>query len=169
MAIYAQIIYHIVFTTKNRERTLGKSKRPELYAFIWEHLKARQCRLHRIGGTEDHVHLLISLHPAMALGALMKEIKTLSDTWVSSRHVYKPFNGWQDGYAAFTHALPERDRLIEHIKDQEELHESITFREEFEQLLDEAGLTIADDDADWFDAEEGDLEGGLYEVNGEEE
>jgi REP element-mobilizing transposase RayT len=169
MAIYAQILYHVVFTTKHREARLGKLKRPDLYQFMWEHLKARHCKLHRIGGTEDHVHLLIALHPAVALGALVKELKVLSETWIKSNYIYKPFDGWQEGYAAFTHALPERERLIESIKDQEELHKSITFREEFEELLDEAGLKIADDDEEWFDSEEGTLDGGLYKVMSEDE
>ncbi len=151
MAIYAQTLYHIVFTTKHRARQLGKAKRPELYKFLWDHLKSKHCRVHRIGGADDHVHLLVSLHPAVALGRIVHELQTLSETWITSHYIYKPFDGWQEGYAAFTHSLADRDRLIETIKDQDKLHPDITFREEFEQLLDEAGMKIADNDEEWFD------------------
>lgn len=160
---YAHILYHVIFTTKHRARQLGKAKRSELYNFMWDHLKSKQCKLHRIGGTDDHVHLLLSLHPAVALASLVHELKVLSETWILSHYIYKPFDGWQDGYAAFTHSLPERERLIEAIREQESLHEDITFREELEQLLDEAGLHIADDDEAWFDCDEGEID-TLYDV-----
>ena len=154
MAIYAQTLYHVVFSTLHRERSLGASKRPELYAFLWEQLKTKQCRLHRIGGTENHVHLLFSLHPAVSLMTVVQDLKRNSEDWIRSHYIYKPFNGWQQGYVAFTHSLAERDALIEMIKGQEKLHKDITFREELEQLLDEAGLKLADDDEEWFDDEE---------------
>ncbi len=62
MSTYTQIIYHMVFSTKNRERTLAADKREDVYKYIWGILKNRKSHLYRIGGTEDHVHILSSLH-----------------------------------------------------------------------------------------------------------
>lgn len=151
MSTYTQIHYHLVFSTKHRERTLDKPRREDLFRFIWGILQRRKCHLYRIGGVEDHIHLLTSLHPTIALSDLVKEIKTTTAPWIKGQHAFPAFRHWQDGYGAFTHALPDRDRLIAYIKSQEEHHKHVTFREEYEGLLAGAGLKIDGRDTDWFD------------------
>ena len=151
MSTYAQIIYHVVFSTKNRERVLGKPRRDDLYRFIWGVLQKHQCHLHRIGGVEDHVHILISLHPAVALSDLIHEIKTASSSWIKGQQAFPSFSHWQDGCGAFTHALPDKERLIEYIRTQEQHHVHVSFGEEFASLLEEAGLAISAHDEEWLD------------------
>ena len=155
MSTYAQIFYHIVFSTKNRERVLGKPRRDDLYRFIWGVLQKRRCHLYRIGGVEDHVHIFTSLHPTVALSDLIKEIKTASSLWIKGQQVFPAFSHWQDGYGAFTHALTDKSRLIEYIRTQEEHHKQVSFREEYESLLAEAGLIINERDEEWFDDDSG--------------
>ncbi len=155
MSTYTQILYHIVFSTKNRERVLGKPRRDDLYRFIWGVLQKRKCHLFRVGGVEDHLHILTSLHPTMGLSDLIKEVKTSSSAWIKGQQVFPMFSHWQDGYGAFTHALTDKDRLIEYIRNQEEHHKRVTFREEYEMLLAEAGLSINAHDEEWFDDDSG--------------
>ena len=151
MSTYTQIHYHFVFSTKLRERTLDKARRDDLFRFVWGILQRRKCHLYRIGGVEDHIHLLTSLHPTIALSDLVKEIKTTTSSWIKGQHVFPRFVHWQDGYGAFTHSMPDRERLIEYIKGQEDHHKRVTFREEYEALLAEAGLKISEHDTQWFD------------------
>lgn len=151
MATYTQIIYHLVFATRLREPVLAKSRRDDLYRFMWGVLKNRHCHLYRIGGIEDHVHILTSLHPTMALSDVVKELKTASSVWIKGEHVFPQFTHWQEGYGAFTHALPDKARLIDYIKNQEQHHKTVTFREEYEALLVEAGLETDQRDELWFD------------------
>ena len=54
--------------------------------------------------------------------------------------MFAEFEAWQEGYAALTHSLAEKDRLIEYIKGQEEHHKKVSFRDEFRRLLEEAGI-----------------------------
>ena len=142
MSTYTQILYHVVFSTKDRERVLSKAGRDDLYRFIWGVLKERESHLYRIGGVDDHVHMLISLHPSIALADLVKEIKTASSKWIKGTGVFPIFTHWQPGYGAFTHSLAEKDDLIEYIKSQEEHHKVVSFREEYEALLKKAGLVL---------------------------
>lgn len=151
MATYTQIIYHIVFATKLREPVLDKPCRDDLFRFIWGVLKNRQCHLYRIGGVEDHVHILTALHPTFPLSDLVKELKTASSAWIKGQHVFPHFTYWQEGYGAFTHALPDKSRLIDYIRHQEEHHKTVTFREEYEALLAEAGLAVNEHDELWFE------------------
>ena len=140
MTTYTDITYHIVFGTKQRVRALDTSRRPDLYRFVWGVLKNRDCHLYRIGGVEDHIHLLTSLHPTVALADLVKEVKTASSLWIKSEKVFPFFEQWQDGYAAFTVAAEARTALIEYIKNQEAHHQSRPFADELQSLVQSAGL-----------------------------
>jgi|SRR5690606_35228504 len=137
MSTYTQILYQIVFSTKNREKVLLPEHRPELFKYIWGILKNKNCHLYRINGVEDHIHIATHLHPSVALASLVKDIKLASSKYIKENSLFTHFNGWQEGYGAFTYTVKEKDRLIEYIKNQEEHHKKVTFRNEYIQLLQE--------------------------------
>ncbi|MCK6484025.1 MAG: IS200/IS605 family transposase [Phycisphaerae bacterium] len=140
MSTYTQIMYHIVFSTKNRVRCLTADRREDLFRYIWGIVKNHQCHLYRINGVEDHVHILSSLHPTVCLADLVKAIKTGASRWIRDERVFAAFTHWQDGYAAFTHSMTDKDRLIEYIRNQAEHHRVRSFEEELARLLKEAGV-----------------------------
>jgi REP element-mobilizing transposase RayT len=82
MATYTQIIYHIVFATKHRERVLNKARREDLFRYLWGIVKNHESHLFRINGIEDHVHILTSLHPTVSLADFVKAIKAGSSKWI---------------------------------------------------------------------------------------
>lgn len=140
MSTYTQILYQIVFSTKKRERTLTEENRSELFKYIWGILKNKKCHLYRINGVEDHLHIATHLHPSVALASLVKDIKLASSDFIKQNRLFPNFNGWQDGYSAFTYAISAKDNLIEYIKNQEEHHKTKTFQEELVELLHEHGV-----------------------------
>jgi REP-associated tyrosine transposase len=72
MSTYTQILYQIVFSTKNRERTMIVDGQKRLYKIIWGILQNKKCHLYRVGGIEDHLHLVTHVHPTIALAGLIK-------------------------------------------------------------------------------------------------
>jgi len=142
MATYTQIIYHIVFTTKHRERVLDKPQREDLFRYTWGIVKNHDCHLFRVNGIEDHLHILTSLHPTVALADLVKAIKTGSSKWIKEENIFPQFSHWQEGYGAFTHSIREKDLLIEYIKNQEEHHCRVDFLDEYRKLLHDADIVF---------------------------
>ncbi len=142
MATYTQIYYHIVFSTKNRERTLPAEKREDLFRYIWGILKNKDCHLYRINGAEDHVHLLLALHPTVCLADLIREIKTSTDKWIKAGRAFPMFDHWQEGYGAFTLSNTEKDATIEYIKNQQEHHRTVSFLDELRTILKRFGLEL---------------------------
>lgn len=142
MSTYTQIIYQIVFGTKNREHTLSKEKRDDLYKYITGVIQNKKCHLYRIGGVEDHIHILTHLHPTISLSDLVKDIKMSSSDYIKRNRLFKNFNGWSEGYGAFTYNIKQKDILIEYIKNQEEHHKVHSFKEEYLDLLKEHGITF---------------------------
>lgn len=140
MSTYTQIVYQIVFSTKNREHTLKTENRKELYKYIWGVLKNKNCHLYQIGGVADHIHIITHLHPSVSLAALVKDIKVASSLHIKDTALFPEFEGWQDGYGAFTYSFKDKDRLIEYVKNQESHHKQKTYKEELIDLLNEHGV-----------------------------
>ena len=140
MSTYTQIIYQIVFSTKDRKHTLDKENRAALFKFIWGILKNKNCHLYRINGVEDHIHIVTHIHPMVALGKLVKDIKLGATSYIKEVGLFPKFGGWQDGYAAFTYSIDAKENLIEYEKNQEVHHQTMTFKEELIELLEEHGI-----------------------------
>jgi REP element-mobilizing transposase RayT len=140
MSTYTQILYQIVFGTKHREKTLTREGRQDLFKDIWGILKNKNCHLYQIGGIEDHLRIITSIHPSIALASLVKDIKIGSTSFIKEKRIFQHFNGWQDGYAAFTYSIDAKNNLIEYVKNQEAHHYKKTFKEELTALLNEHGV-----------------------------
>ena len=108
-----------------------------LYRFIWGLLKNKNCHLYRINGTENHIHIVTHVHPMLAPALLIKDIKLATSELIKDEKLFPTFNGWQDGYGAFTYAFSAKDNLIEYVKNQKEHHQKISFRDEYISLLKE--------------------------------
>jgi REP element-mobilizing transposase RayT len=139
---YTQLLYHIVFSTKNRQRTLPDAHREELYRYIWGIHNYMRCHLFRIGGMDDHVHIFSSLPTTISLADYVKEIKTGSSRWLKDRKEFPRFEGWQDGYGAFTVSFCHKDALIDYIKGQAEHHRTESLLDEYRRLLTESGISF---------------------------
>ncbi|MGD9929640.1 MAG: IS200/IS605 family transposase [Mangrovibacterium sp.] len=140
MSSYRQILYHLTFHTKNSEKVLNNSDNEGLYRYIWRILKNKNCKLYRINGVEDHVHLVCDLHPSIALANLIKDIKVSSHGWIKEQGNYPKFRRWAEGYGAFTLSLKEKDAVIRYVIQQQEHHQKESFREEYIRLLKENGI-----------------------------
>jgi len=136
MSTYTQIIYQIVFSTKYRERVLiSKENREVLFNYIAGILKRKNCHLYQINGVEDHIHILLHIHPSIALSALVKDVKIASSIFIKNQHLFDGFIAWQEGYGAFTYNIRDKEKMINYIKNQVQHHKVKTHREELTELL----------------------------------
>ena len=142
MSTYTQIRYHLVFSTKDRQPVLSDSRRNELCKYASGVIKKSHCRPIWVNGARDHVHILFSLHPTIALASLVKNIKVATSIWIKDNHIFPNFFAWQEGYGAFTYSLDREPELIAYVKGQEEHHRRVSFEEEYRRLLSEARVEI---------------------------
>lgn len=128
-------IYHVVINTKNRQKTIPEANKRELYKYIYGIIVSHGCKLLRMNGVENHVHILLQMHPSVALADLMHEIKRSSSLWLKRLPTKFPnFMGWGKEYAAFTCSYREQSSIIEYIKGQETHHRVSSFEEELISL-----------------------------------
>jgi REP element-mobilizing transposase RayT len=140
MSSHRQIIYQIVFGTKNRELTITEAYCEELYKYISGVIKNKNCKLYRINGIEDHLHILSDLHPSVSLSDYVKDIKVSSSLWMKESGKFPYFKSWAEGYGAFTYSIRERDILINYVKNQKAHHRKEIFYDEYKRLLIESEI-----------------------------
>jgi putative transposase len=126
---------HVVFSTKDRRPMIIPEVEAELYAYLAGTMKNLDSRCLAAGGTNNHVHLLISQSKNMALSRLMEEIKKSSSKWVKTKGTPLETFGWQDGYGAFTIGESQVEALRRYIAGQKERHKKLTFEQELVALL----------------------------------
>ena len=134
---YTQILYQIVYSTKNRKPVLKEERQDDLFKYLYGILKNKKCHVYIINGVEDHIHIVTHLHPTVALSSLIKDMKIASSKWIKEKNIFSDFIGWQDKYGAFTYSIKDKDRLIEYVKNQKKHHKTKSFKEEFIELLNE--------------------------------
>lgn len=135
MSTFRQILYHIVFATKNRGQTLVTEHQESLYKYMWGTINNNKSKLYRINGMEDHIHILSDLHPSICLSDFVKDIKVSSSIWLKGSGMFPEFDSWQVGYGAFTYSVKEKPFLIEYIKNQKQHHAKETFLDEYKRIL----------------------------------
>jgi REP element-mobilizing transposase RayT len=140
MGTFRQIYLHLVFGTKHREPVILEEHEKELYRYIWGIINKHRCKLYRINGMPDHVHIFSDLHPSIRIDNYVKDIKLASNIWMKESGLFPDFKAWQSGYGAFTIHHAGKDGLIEYLINQKEHHKVETFESEFKRLLMEYGI-----------------------------
>ncbi len=137
----AQIYLHIVFSTKDRAPFLStRDLRDEMHAYLGGACKNLDSPPLKVGGTEDHVHILLRLSRKYAIADLLRKVKQSSSKWVKTRDPALSNFHWQDGYGAFSVSPAHVPALRRYIADQEEHHRKESFQDEFRRLLEKYGI-----------------------------
>lgn len=132
---YTNLIYHIVFSTKDRRPLITPELRKRLYEYIGGTIRGLGGIALAINGVEDHVHVLAKLRPDKSLSAVLRDLKANSSGWMHDVFPDRKDFSWQNGYGAFTVSASQIDRVRTYIANQEIHHAKHTFRDEFIGLL----------------------------------
>ncbi len=137
---YACLHYHIIFSTKDREPRISDETRRRLYDYVGGIVRAAKVKLVAIGGTPDHVHLLIGMGTEPSVAAVVSKIKANASRWMNETFPGNPRFEWQRGYGAFAVSKSNIPEVKEYIENQAEHHRHRTFREEFIAFLKHHGI-----------------------------
>ena len=137
---YSRLLFHIVFSTKDRQRVIVPDIRPRLHAYLGGIVNGMKGTALTIGGIDDHVHLLASLHPTTNIADAVRLLKCNSSGWVHGEWPQRADFGWQAGYGAFSVSQSAVEDVTFYINGQEQHHRKMTFQEEFLLLLKKHGI-----------------------------
>src|SRR6476620_10489647 len=80
------VYIHLIFSTKERYPYLrDESLQEDLHAYLGEVSKRLDCPPIRVGGVEDHVHILSRFGRTITQAEWAKELKRVSCLWVKDQ------------------------------------------------------------------------------------
>ena len=137
---YTKLIFHVIFSTKNREPLITPRLREKLYPYIGGIVRGRVGSLLEIGGMPDHLHLVIRTKPDTSISEAVRLVKANSSKWINEQEQEQTAGsagrfGWQSGYGAFSVSLSQASAVRDYVRTQEEHHRVRSFREEYVEFL----------------------------------
>lgn len=139
---HASLYYHLVFATKNREPFLSQDIQSRLWPYLGGIARQNGFVASSVGGHVDHIHMLISLRPALAVSKAVQLVKAGSSKWVSEQFPTLTEFRWQEGYGIFTISISDVARTKFYIAGQAEHHKKQTFQNEFVAFLERHNLAF---------------------------
>jgi putative transposase len=146
MSTYTQILYQLVFGSKDYCPFLTSENQNMLFAYVAGILKNKSCHSYIVGGASNHLHIITHLHPTVPLAPVIKDIKLASHKMIlENSKIFSHFNGWQVGYGAFTYHFSSKVNLIRYVENQSEHHKIYSYKDELTRLLKEHSVDYNDD------------------------
>lgn len=136
---FANLLYHVVFSTKDRLPLIRDEIRESLYEYMGGIIRGEGGILLEIGGMPDHVHLLVKLKTDATVALMVQKLKGKSSKWQNERLVQERF-AWQSGYGIFSVSASLVERVRRYIRSQEEHHRRVSFKDELIALLKRNGI-----------------------------
>ena len=120
---YTNLVYHIVLRTYRSTPSITEANERELYAYVYGYCNNHKAKLYRIDGMPDHVYA--------------------TGQWLKQSQRFPRFDGWGEGYAAFSYTTSQIPYVKQYIIGQKEHHRTVTFADEYRQFVqDHGGGTI---------------------------
>lgn len=132
---YVNLIYHIVFSTKDRKRIITDAYRDRLHEYIGGIIRGQGGIALAINGMEDHVHVLAKLRQDKPWSEVIREFKASASGWMHNVFPDAHEFAWQNGYGAFTVSASQVEVVRNYIAEQAFHHQKRSFQGEFVALL----------------------------------
>jgi putative transposase len=132
---YSNLLYHLVFSTKQRIPFISDALRDPLYAYIGGIVRQNGGALLESGGMPDHVHLLVRLKTDPSVAAVVQKIKGKSSKWVNDSGLLQEGFRWQQGYGAFSVSESGADKVRRYLRNQQHHHRKVSYIDELVTLL----------------------------------
>jgi REP element-mobilizing transposase RayT len=138
----ANIVVHLVFSTKGRRPLLRDEERGELHAYISGILKNHDTQLIEINSVKDHIHILFAQSKNHAPAKIVEQVKTSSSSWIKQKHACYADFAWQTGYGEFSVSPPHVEPVREYIRKQPEHHRQEDFQTEYRRFCEKNGKPL---------------------------
>jgi REP element-mobilizing transposase RayT len=125
---------------KGRESLIPTAALPRVFSYIAAALKNFGQTPIKIGGIENHIHMLISYSPSQPLPDLVREIKSLTTKFINNSHLTPFLFSWQRGYSCFSYSQSHIPAVKNYIEHQYEHHRNQTLRDEIISIYQKYGV-----------------------------
>jgi REP element-mobilizing transposase RayT len=154
---FCQLFYHLVWSTKDRQPLLTTQVEPAIHSYLRQKAMGLEATVFALNGTDDHVHMVVSIPPKIAVANFVGQVKAVASTRYNKTEAGRqsPFF-WQEEYAAFSFDRKRLPNYVGYVERQKIHHAERTTIPILERVeltvgpkLREPDLIYHVEDADW--------------------
>jgi REP-associated tyrosine transposase len=138
----ANIVVHLVFSTKGRRQLLRDDERSQLHAYIAGILKNHEFTLIEINSVRDHIHILFAQSKNHAPAKIVEQVKSSSSAWLKGQHASNADFARQLVYGEFSVSPMHIEAVREYIRNQSEHHRQEEFQTEYRRFCEKNGKPL---------------------------
>ncbi len=133
--VYSEINLHFVWHTLNNVDLLTNTIESQCHHYIQHRvLQEKGIIFHEIGGTENHVHLVVSIPPTLLISKWIGELKGASSHYINHRTANRKLLEWQTGYGVVSFGTKDLEWVKRYVHNQKEHHKRGTIYERLERI-----------------------------------
>ena len=133
--IYSEINLHFTWHTKSNMPVLTEMIENRLHHYIKHRvLETKGVLFHEIGGTDDHIHLVVSLPTTVLISDWIGRLKGASSYYINHQVVNRKILEWQDGYGVVSFGTKDLEWVTRYVRNQREHHKQGTTFEGMERM-----------------------------------
>jgi REP element-mobilizing transposase RayT len=119
---YFQLLYHLIWSTKDRESLLSEKVEPIIHNFLRSKAIGLGAIVYALNGTEDHVHAVVSIPPKLSVARFVGQVKAVASTKFNKSFPHGQTFFWQNEYGAFSLDGKRLPNFIAYVERQKEHH-----------------------------------------------
>lgn len=110
--------YHLVWATFKRQHLITPVVEDTLFGLI----RQKSLELHAINTMPDHIHIVVSIKPSIAVAKWVKDIKGFASYQTNQLDVAEDHFSWQSSYGSLTYGRKVVPKIIEYVNNQKQHH-----------------------------------------------
>jgi REP element-mobilizing transposase RayT len=138
----SNLLVHFVFSTKQRIPAITPDIERDLHAYLGGIVREIGGKALIVGGTENHVHLLVRMSTTLPIADMVRVVKTNSSRWVHQKLIKNRAFAWQAGYGASSVSESVAPNVITYISRQKEHHRKLSYQDEFRSILKKNNIVV---------------------------
>ena len=120
---YSRLLYHVVWTTKNRQPVIDDGMVMPIQHAIAETSRELSVNVYAVGVMPDHVHVFAQISPALTVARVIGRWKGASS---HAANEHRPSTlkmlAWQSGYGVLSVSQSGFDRVLAYVQNQRARH-----------------------------------------------
>jgi REP element-mobilizing transposase RayT len=136
--VYSEINLHITWHTKLSDPVLVETIENRVHHYL-EHRtrETKSVRFHAVDGTENHIHLVVSVPPSLLISDWIGKLKGGSSFYINHEIANRKLLDWQEGYGVVSFGTKDLEWVIRYVKNQKEHHAAGLTNQRLERSDDE--------------------------------
>ena len=131
---YSEINLHIVWHVKHNDPVLRDEIEMQFQRFLrGKVVDTPGVYFHQIGGTDDHVHLVVSVPPTLPVSEWIGTLKGASSHHVNHRIANRKVLAWQEGYGVVSFGTRDLPWVVAYVRNQRAHHAAGGVQERLER------------------------------------